>query len=113
MTTSNRTAAYTAGPPENSTTTGDANQPPGPLELEVRDDVFHDRAGADRPFLRMLVVRVHMPIIQSLVARPEAYLVVPSRVLGMCPPGKMEKTRQSLQVMPYISEDNLELLIII
>ena len=25
MTTSNRTAAYTAGPPENSTTTGDAN----------------------------------------------------------------------------------------
>jgi len=26
MTTSNRTAAYTAGPPENSTTTGDANR---------------------------------------------------------------------------------------
>src|SRR6516162_6653554 len=26
MTTSNRTAAYTAGPPENSTTTGDANE---------------------------------------------------------------------------------------
>src|ERR1700745_223075 len=29
MTTSNRTAAYTAGPPENSTTTGDANSKNG------------------------------------------------------------------------------------
>jgi hypothetical protein len=32
MTTSNRTAAYTAGPPENSTTTGDANRAQASLD---------------------------------------------------------------------------------
>jgi|SRR6516162_4867616 len=33
MTTSNRTAAYTAGPPENSTTTGDANRDRAAYEI--------------------------------------------------------------------------------
>ena len=60
---------------------------PGSLELEVRNDVLHDRAGAHRPFLGMLVVSIHVPVVQSLVAGPEADLVVPSRVLRMRPPG--------------------------
>ena len=81
---------------------------PGSLELEIRNDVLHDCAGAHRPFLGMLVIGIHVPIIQSLVARPEADLVVPSRVLRVCPPGEMEKTWQSLQMMPYIAEDDLE-----
>src|SRR5215467_11011235 len=63
----------------------------GSLELEVRDDGLQDCAGADRPFLGMLVVAVHMPVVQRLVARPEADLVVPGRVVGMCPPSEMEE----------------------
>src|SRR5215469_6811269 len=63
----------------------DADQP-GSLELEVRDDVLHDRAGAHRPFLGMLVVGIHVPVVQSLVARPEADLVMPSRILRVRPP---------------------------
>src|SRR5580700_2155810 len=63
----------------------DADQP-GSFELEVRNDVLHDRAGAHCPFLGMLVVGIRVPVVQSLVARPEADLVVPSRVLRMRPP---------------------------
>src|ERR1700730_10871118 len=63
----------------------DADQP-GSFELKVRNDVLHDRAGAHCPFLGMLVVGIHVPVVQSLVARPEADLVVPSRVLRMRPP---------------------------
>ena len=44
----------------------DADQT-GPLELKVRDDVLHDRAGAHRPFLGMLVVGIHVPVVQRLV----------------------------------------------
>src|SRR5262249_29242409 len=63
----------------------DADQP-GSLELKVRNDFLHDRAGAHRPFLGMLVVNIHVPVVQSLVTRPETDLVVPGRVLRMCPP---------------------------
>ena len=90
----------------------DADQP-GSLELEIRNDVLHDCAGAHRPFLGMLVKGIHVPIIQSLVARPEADLVVPSRVLRMRPPSEMKKTGQALQMVPHIRKNYFEFLVIV
>ena len=60
----------------------------GALELEIRNDVLHDRAGSDRPFLGMLVVGVHVPVVKGFVAGPETDLVMPCRILGTGPPGE-------------------------
>src|SRR5947207_8785409 len=58
------------------------------FELEVHDDVFHDRAGAHRPLLGMLVVGVHVPVLERLEARAEAHYVVPGRIIRARPPGQ-------------------------
>jgi len=36
------------------------------LELEVRDDVLHDGPASDGPFLGVLVISVHVPVLERL-----------------------------------------------
>jgi hypothetical protein len=85
---------------------------PRALEFEIRDYVFYDRAGAHSPLFGVLVVGIHVPIFERFDTGPEADLIVPCRVVRVRPPGEMQKTRQGLELMPYTSEHQFELLVV-
>src|ERR1700731_4820887 len=56
----------------------------------------------------MLVIGVHVPVLERLLAGPEADLVVPAGILSMDPPCEMQETGQTLQMLAHIGEDVFE-----
>ena len=53
-----------------------------------------------------------MPVLERVEAGPEAHLIVPGRVVGVRPPGQVQKAGQGLEMVPYAREDELELLVV-
>src|ERR1700758_4467766 len=69
----------------------DAKQPSA-CEFEIGDDVLQYRARLRRPFLGVLVIGVHVPVLQRFPASPEADFVVPAGIFGMHPPREMQES---------------------
>src|SRR6516165_40819 len=80
------------------------------LELEVGDNILHNGA-LRRPRLSVLVIDRHVPVLERLLAGPEAHFVEPGRIVRMDPPCQMQEARQRLQMAPHIREQHLELLV--
>src|ERR1700747_3049011 len=94
----------------NVTATGADAKQARALELEVGDNILHNGA-LRRPRLSVLVIGRHAPVLERLLAGPEAHFVEPGRIVRMDPPCQMQEARQRLQMAPHIREQHLELLV--
>ena len=89
MTTSNRTAAYTAGPPENSTTTGDAN-----LQIVHHDNVAVSQGGNQAlGYISQENRAVHRPVDDERGSDLAAAQAGKEVVIFQCPRGTRPNRR--------------------